>query len=233
MRWLCDLREGTSPQRAHPSCRLRLLFIKSWFSSQPEDALINPHTQHCSLGWMNPSRGQSASIWDLGVSRGRTYCLWSPIWPANLGLWGQARSALGVRSPIQGCQSQSCWREVPRTRRGAPRRIFLPILWNDLALAGNVHHYFGAFGGPVTTRRCLQTLTVSFRQATTQACFPAFPHLSKLGRPFAARDGSTHSLRVHEECRAFGAGGEHLRRADKLGPDSPEIVPKVTGSITG
>lgn len=90
-----------------------------------------------------------------------------------------------------------------------------------------------AFGGHVTTRRCLQTLTVSFRQTTTQACFLEVPPLSNLGRPLAIRVWGTHSLSVHEECRAFGAGGEHLRRADKLGPDSPEIVSKVTGRITG
>lgn len=38
------------------------------------------------------------------------------------------------------------------------------------------------------------------------------------------QDRGTHSLSVYKEGRAFGAGGEHLRRADKLGPDSPEIV---------
>lgn len=49
--------------------------------------------------------------------------------------------------------------------------------------------------------------------------------------PAGHRD--THGLGVHEERGALGAGGEHLRGADKLGPDAPEVVPQVTGRVTG
>lgn len=49
--------------------------------------------------------------------------------------------------------------------------------------------------------------------------------------PAGHRD--THGLGVHEERGALGAGGEHLRGADELGPDAPEVVPQVTGRVTG
>lgn len=42
----------------------------------------------------------------------------------------------------------------------------------------------------------------------------------------------THSLGIHKKGGALGAGGEHLGGADKLGPDPPEVVSKVTGRVT-
>lgn len=189
----------------------------------------------CSLGWMNPSRGQSLSTWHLGVRKMRTCCLWRPIWLDNLALWGWARSALGVSSSRSQRSNPEILETGAKDTEGAPTWIFLPIPWNDLALAGNVESLPCRLRplGVVSQHGAAHKHWVSFKQTTTLARLLYVSH-PKLGPPFATTAGlGTHSLSVHKECRAFRAGGEHLRRADKLGPDSPQIVSKVTGSITG
>lgn len=129
---------GMSPQRAHPSCGLRVIFLKSWFGSQPEDALTNSPTHHLLFGLDESLQGRSVSTWDLEVSKVRTYCLWSSIWLANLASWGQARSALGGSLTYSWLSKPELLERGAKDTEGAPRWIFLPILWNDLALAGKV-----------------------------------------------------------------------------------------------
>lgn len=71
-------------------------------------------------------------------------------------------------------------------------------------------------------RECLSNHNTSFPGST--------PQPGRRG-PTAAWD--THGLSVHKQGGALGAGREHLRGADELGADPPQVVSKVTGRVTG
>lgn len=74
-------------------------------------------------------------------------------------------------------------------------------------------------------------MNVSASQTNHNTSFPgSTPQPGRRG-PTAAWD--THGLSVHKQGGALGAGREHLRGADELGADPPQVVSKVTGRVTG
>lgn len=171
----------------------------------PETALI-PFKRGLGL----TSGGQSGSHCDLGVGTLVTCCLWGLVWPGGLAGSGLKVSSGGLAPHPRRCRSLG---RGARTQR-EPSVASLPV--SEVTRLGPGGRDRPSVPAPASDRHVPPALLTDTAHTSL---------------PVGHRD--THGLGVHEERGALGAGGEHLRGADELGPDAPEVVPQVTGRVTG